>query len=88
MDNVDSVDKCLPGFINYVEFRRNPYKASFYPGTHPKAEETKNPHSFPYLLVENYVDNVDKLYSQQIFSDFYYISGSHSYQQVAVNTIF
>ena len=38
--------------------------------------------------VENYVDDVDILFSKQIFAYFYYISGAHSYQQIAVDTIF
>ena len=34
------------------------------------------------------VDNVDKLSGKQVFADIYNISGSHSYQQVSVDTIF
>ena len=34
------------------------------------------------------VDNVDKLSGKQAFADIYNISGSHSYQQVSVDTIF
>ena len=34
------------------------------------------------------VDNVDKLSGKQAFADIYNISGSHSYQQVTVDTIF
>lgn len=34
------------------------------------------------------VDNVDKLSGKQVFADIYNISGSHSYQQVPVDTIF
>ena len=34
------------------------------------------------------VDNVDKLVDKEIFPDIYYISGPHSYQQIAVDTIF
>ena len=37
------------------------------------------------LIVDKAVDNVDKLSFQNSFSDFYYISGPHSYQQVAVD---
>lgn len=35
-----------------------------------------------------YVDNVDNLFLKQVFADFYYISGTHCYQQVTVYTIF
>ena len=35
-----------------------------------------------------YVDNVDNLFLKQVFADFYYISGTHSYQQVTVYAIF
>lgn len=31
------------------------------------------------------VDKVDKLFGKQMFADFYYISGAHSYQHVPVN---
>ena len=48
----------------------------------------KNPHSLSTEIVENYVDNVDNLLAKQVFAHFYYISGPHSYQQVAVHTIF
>jgi hypothetical protein len=34
------------------------------------------------------VDNVDNLFSKQRFADFYDVSGTHSYQQVAVHTFF
>ena len=34
------------------------------------------------------VDNVDKLFAKECFADFYYISGTHGYQQVLVDTIF
>lgn len=35
-----------------------------------------------------YVDNVDNLFLKQVFADFYYISGTHCYQQITVYTIF
>ena len=34
-----------------------------------------------------HVDNVDNLFLKQAFADFYYISGTHCYQQVTVYTI-
>ena len=37
---------------------------------------------------KKHVDNVDNLFTKQVFPDFNDVSGSHSYQQVAVNTIF
>lgn len=40
------------------------------------------------LFFKNHVDNVDNLLTKQTFADFYDISGTHSYQQVTVNTIF
>ena len=48
----------------------------------------ENPQGFQTRLVENSVDFVDNLLSQELFSHFSYISGAHSYQQVAVDTIF
>lgn len=43
-----------------------------------------------YISVDNvdkYVDNVDNLYSKQVFAHFYYVSGSHSYQHFTVDTV-
>lgn len=34
------------------------------------------------------VDKVEKLFSEQVFADFYYVSSTHSYQQISVDTIF
>ena len=34
------------------------------------------------------VDSVDKSAGKEIFADIYHISGSHSYQQITVDTIF
>ena len=45
----------------------------------------KNIHSQGHGLAG---DNVDKLSGKQVFADIYNISGSHSYQQVSVDTIF
>ena len=38
--------------------------------------------------VYKHVDNVDNLLSEELFSNIYNVSGPHSYQQVAVDTIF
>ncbi len=40
------------------------------------------------LYQKNHVDNVDNLLTKQAFADFNDISGTHSYQQITVNTIF
>ena len=48
----------------------------------------ENPQGFQACSVENSVDNVDNLQSQEPFSHFYYVSGAHSYQQITVDTIF
>lgn len=48
----------------------------------------KNPHSKVEVFPNLNVDNVDKLFSEKMFADIYNISGSHSYQQVTVYTIF
>lgn len=53
---------------------------SFFDKKYPQAERIVF-----HLLT---VDNVDNLCGKQIFSDIYNISGPHSYQQVAVHTIF
>ena len=35
-----------------------------------------------------YVDNVDNLFAKELFTNIYNVSGAHSYQQVALCTIF
>jgi hypothetical protein len=50
--------------------------------------KTKNPHGQKNKHQHCHVDNVDNLFSKNAFSDFDYISGSHSYQQVIVYTFF
>ena len=50
--------------------------------------KSKNPQGIQQDSVENSVDNVDNLLSKELFAHFYNISGPHSYQQVAVDTIF
>ena len=49
---------------------------------------TKNPHWKIDKNQHHSVDNVDNLAAKNGFSDFYNVSGSHSYQQVAVHTFF
>ena len=50
---------------------------------------TKNIHKFCCTKTcSKSVDIVDKLIAEEFFSDFYYISGPHSYQQVVGDTIF
>lgn len=48
----------------------------------------KNPHSKVEVFPNLNVDNVDNLFSKEMFADIYDVSCSHSYQQVAVHTIF
>ena len=48
----------------------------------------RNPHSEVDVFNIPNVDNVDKLFRKKIFADVYYISGTHSYQQVTVYTFF
>ena len=38
--------------------------------------------------VYKHVDNVDNLLSEELFANVYNVSGPHSYQQVALCTIF
>lgn len=48
--------------------------------------EQKNIHNRIFRLnVDKVVDNVHNLVVQKIFTNFYYVSGTHSYQQVAVD---
>lgn len=49
---------------------------------------TKNPQRIHTKNVYNTVDSVDKLLAKQFFANGHDISGSHSYQQIAVCTIF
>ena len=48
----------------------------------------KNPHKKIDNNQRSYVDNVDNLFAEECFADFYHVSGTHSYQQVIVHTIF
>ena len=48
----------------------------------------KNPQDIQHGNVNNLVDNVDKLTGKKIFSDIYYVSGAHSYQQIILFTFF
>ena len=43
---------------------------------------------FCWYFQKKFVDIVDNLDSKYGFADFMHISGTHSYQQVAVDTIF
>ena len=47
----------------------------------------KYPQSLVFKKMRKTVDIVDKLFAKQVFSDFYDISGPHSYQQVIGDTI-
>ena len=62
---------------NFVEIRRLCTKRF---AKHHKIAKLKNQ--------QNYVDKVDNLFAENRFADFYDISGTHSYQQVAVHTFF
>ena len=48
----------------------------------------KNPHPEVEVFPKLDVDKVDISAAQYMFTDFYNISGTHGYQQVAVHTIF
>ncbi len=48
----------------------------------------KNPDPNVEVFPNLDVDNVDNLFSKQMFSNGYNIPGAHSYQQIAVYTIF
>ena len=48
----------------------------------------KNPHAFLWKIQGKHVDNVDNLFANQVFAYICHVSGSHSYTQVAVETIF
>lgn len=48
----------------------------------------KNPHAYTVKNVYKHVDNVDNLFAKELFANIYNVSGAHSYQQVALCTIF
>ena len=89
MDNVDNVDKYVfekaPISTKTVETLIFPTFSGLYTCV---LYELENPQSFHLWIVENFVDNVDNLSGKQVFPYFYNISGTHSYQQVAVHTFF
>ena len=41
-----------------------------------------------YVNQYKHVDNVDNLFAKELFTNIYNVSGAHSYQQVALCTIF
>ena len=43
---------------------------------------------YAYKNVYKHVDNVDNLFAKELFANVYNVSGTHSYQQVAVDTFF
>ena len=43
---------------------------------------------YAYKNVYKHVDNVDNLFAKELFTNIYNVSGAHSYQQVALCTIF
>lgn len=64
-------------------------RADRFPGEREKTLcKQKNPHSKVEVFPNLNVDNVDNLSTEKMFSDIYDISSPHSYQQVAVHTIF
>ena len=48
----------------------------------------RNPHLEVEVFNNLNVDKVDKLFRKKVFANIYNVSGSHSYQQVTVHTIF
>lgn len=65
-----------------VGFQKNHKKATY----EPKKVIKKIIHNpFMCRIVDNVVDKVHNLCFQYIFTDFYNVSGAHSYQQVAVD---
>ena len=51
-------------------------------------QDIKNPQPDVKSFSHRNVDNVDKLFLEEVLSNFINVSGAHSYQQVTVDTIF
>lgn len=79
---------CLHNHGNLVAFCKNTHKFGIYKVSDDFLCKSKNPQKFSPKNVENSVDNVDNLLTKEIFSHFYDVSGTHSYQQITLNTFF
>ena len=86
VDNVDNVDNSTRDILQRVKnkcsqaqfrcFSKNNLQKKLF----TKNEGNKNIHSLCFLLnVDKAVDNVDKLALDKVFSNFYNVSGTHSY---------
>ena len=85
-DTVDNFSSCKhKNGSNPVETANS---SAFLSRADIKLCKSENPQDFQLLFVENPVDNVDNLLSEQFFAHFYDVSGPHSYQQIAGDTIF
>lgn len=93
VENVDNVDKYLDNLL---------WETSVTAGIVEKTWELsklyvelcqvtyaqKNPHAIHRKNVYKHVDNVDNLFAKELFANIYNVSSAHSYQQVALCTIF
>ena len=86
VDNVDNVDNSAQDILQLVKNKCSHTQFRGFPKIKPekklftKNEGNKNIHSLCFLLnVDKAVDNVDKLALDKVFSNFYNVSGTHSY---------
>lgn len=89
MENVDNMwvfSRCK--IMETHKKRKMPRADRFFGEREKTLCKQKNPHSKVEVFPNLNVDNVDNLFPEKMFSDIYDISGAHSYQQVAVHTIF
>ncbi|MDE6063029.1 MAG: hypothetical protein K2G20_00355, partial [Lachnospiraceae bacterium] len=83
MDSVEIVEKKSAPFSFSAVFVRK--EKRFAAKRYPQYEKAISTIFLAVLLSKN-CGYCGKLHSEELFSDFYYISGSHSYQQITVNT--
>ncbi len=75
-------------YENIVGSCRNSHKSRTFKLADYLLCKSENPQKFSSENVENSVDNVDNLYTKKVFPYFYNVSGTHSYQQITLDTIF
>ena len=90
MDNVDNkwVKQAWKSYGNHKKCKKAYYHSALTQGNKNNLCKRKNPHSKVEVFPNLNVDSVDNLLSEEMFPNIYNISGSHSYQQIAVYTIF